>query len=243
MSPPAVLARRLVKSYGTGPSRVEVLRAIDLEVAAGGRVALLGKSGSGKSTLLNLLAALDVPDSGELLVGGTDLRRLDSAGLARYRLQSVGIVFQAFHLLPGRSARENVEWPLTLAGVARPERKRRAAEALEAVGMGHRLGHRPSELSGGERQRVAVARALIQKPALVLADEPTGNLDTASGAAVMKLIGDHVDRAGGDADPGHARPRTRRGARRPGRGDARRPDRRGRLRCCGATGCTRGSRG
>ena len=193
---PAVRARQLSKSYGPPAARVAVLRDVDLLIHRGERVALLGKSGSGKSTLLNLLAALDVPDAGELAVGGVDLHALDSAGLADYRLRSVGIVFQAFHLLPGRSAQENVEWPLTLAGVSRAERRRRAAEALDSVGLSHRLTHRPSKLSGGEKQRVAVARALIQRPPLVLADEPTGNLDTASGAAVMHLIREHVDRAG-----------------------------------------------
>jgi predicted ABC-type transport system involved in lysophospholipase L1 biosynthesis ATPase subunit len=184
MPDPLARVRDLHKSYGT----VSVLRGVTLDVAEGERVAVLGKSGSGKSTLLHLLGGLDVPTAGEVVVAGRDLGRLSRNDRAEFRMSTVGIIFQAFHLVANRSAVENVELPMVFAAVPVRERRRQAAIALEAVGLGHRLTHRPAELSGGERQRVAVARALVNRPRLLLADEPTGNLDTATGGEVMAEI-------------------------------------------------------
>jgi predicted ABC-type transport system involved in lysophospholipase L1 biosynthesis ATPase subunit len=186
----------LAKSYGPTSAPVHALRGVSVEVRRGERVALLGKSGSGKSTLLNILGGLDRPSSGSVAVEGRDLARLSADELARHRLATVGIIFQAFNLIPSRSALENVALPLVFAG--RPPRQRRdaARRALEAVGLGHRLHHRPAELSGGEHQRVAIARALVNGPAVLLADEPTGNLDSATAAEVVALIASHVGRHG-----------------------------------------------
>jgi predicted ABC-type transport system involved in lysophospholipase L1 biosynthesis ATPase subunit len=189
---PVIQVSDLTRSYGPPSAPVHALRGVSLEVRRGERVALLGKSGSGKSTLLNLLAGLDRPTSGSVRVCGRDLARLSSPELARHRLTAVGMVFQSFHLIGSRTALENVELPMVFAG--RPPRERRAAarQALEAVGVGHRLRHRPGELSGGEQQRVALARALVNRPAVLLADEPTGNLDTATAADVVALLDAHV---------------------------------------------------
>jgi putative ABC transport system ATP-binding protein len=184
MPDPLVRTTDLHKSYGS----VSVLRGLTLDVAPGERVAVLGKSGSGKSTLLHLIGGLDVPTSGQIVVAGRDLGRISRNERAEFRLSAVGIIFQAFHLVSNRSAVENVELPMTFAAVPPRQRRRQAATALEAVGLGHRLKHRPAELSGGERQRVAVARALVNRPQLLLADEPTGNLDSATGADVMNEI-------------------------------------------------------
>jgi predicted ABC-type transport system involved in lysophospholipase L1 biosynthesis ATPase subunit len=184
MPGPLVRTTDLHKSYGS----VSVLRGVTFDVAAGERVAVLGKSGSGKSTLLHLIGGLDVPTSGQIVVAGRDLGRISRNERAEFRLACVGIIFQAFHLIPNRSAVENVELPMAFAAVPARQRRREAAAALEAVGLGHRLKHRPAELSGGERQRVAVARALVNRPQLLLADEPTGNLDSATGADVMAEI-------------------------------------------------------
>jgi putative ABC transport system ATP-binding protein len=188
----AIRAVDLVKSYGSGTAPVYALRGVTLEVARGERVALLGKSGSGKSTLLNLLGGLDHPSSGGLRVGGHDLDKLSRRELSRFRSRTVGMIFQSFNLIPSRTSLENVELPMVFAG--RPPRERRdsARESLESVGLGERLHHRPTQLSGGENQRVAVARALVNRPEIVLADEPTGNLDSATAQQVMALILGHV---------------------------------------------------
>jgi predicted ABC-type transport system involved in lysophospholipase L1 biosynthesis ATPase subunit len=177
----------VARSYGPAAAPVHALRGVSLEVRRGERVALLGRSGSGKSTLLNLLGGLDRPSAGRIEVAGRDLGRLGADELARHRL-AVGMIFQAFNLLGTRTALENVELPLLFAGRTRRQRREMARRALEAVGLGERLHHRPTELSGGEGQRVAIARALVNDPALLLADEPTGNLDSATAAAVVALL-------------------------------------------------------
>lgn len=184
----AIEAVDVVRSYRMEGVQVEALRGVSLGIAEGEYVAVTGPSGSGKSTLMHLLGALDRPTSGRLLIGGRDTTRLDDAGLARVRGTEIGFVFQAFQLLARTSARDNVALPLVYRGVGRAERRRRAVEALEAVGLGHRLTHRPTQLSGGEQQRVAIARALVGEPRLVLADEPTGNLDTANGHEVLAVL-------------------------------------------------------
>ena len=188
----AVRADALTKSYGSAESPVYALRGVSLDVADGERVALLGKSGSGKSTLLNLLGGLDHATSGALRVGGLDLDRLSRRALARFRSTTVGMIFQSFNLIPSLSALQNVELPMIFAGRSPRDRRTRAEQALRSVGLGARLHHRPTELSGGENQRVAVARALVNAPRIVLADEPTGNLDTDTAREVMGLILDHV---------------------------------------------------
>ena len=185
---PLVELRDVVKRYGRGSAAVTALAGVRLDVDEGEFVTVLGRSGSGKSTLLNLLAGLDRADSGTVRVAGSDLAAVDAAALARHRASRIGIVFQSFHLLPGRSAVENVEIPLLLDGVPRPERRRLAEAALESVGLAGRAEHAPSELSGGEQQRVAIARAVVRRPPLLLCDEPTGNLDSATATEVMDLI-------------------------------------------------------
>jgi predicted ABC-type transport system involved in lysophospholipase L1 biosynthesis ATPase subunit len=186
----------LSKEYGPPSARISVLGDVNLTIAKGERIALLGKSGSGKSTLLNLLGGLDVPTAGSIHIDGRDLAALTSDERANYRLTTVGMVFQSFNLIPSRTALENVEMPMVLAGKGRLERRRQAMQALEAVGMSHRLEHDPSQLSGGERQRVAIARALVNRPRLLLADEPTGNLDTATGKEVVALLLDFLQATG-----------------------------------------------
>jgi ABC-type lipoprotein export system ATPase subunit len=189
-------ARALTKTYGGGTSAVVALAEVDLHIAAGERVAILGKSGSGKSTLMNLIGGLDVPTAGTLSVAGHDLGSLSRAKLADYRLGCVGFVFQSFHLISSQTVEENTALPLVLAQVSGAERKKRVREMLEAVGLSHRLGHRATQLSGGERQRVAVARALLNRPAVLLADEPTGNLDSATAGELMELLFSQVRERG-----------------------------------------------
>ena len=192
MPAPIIAADDVSKVYGTGTSAVTALVGVRLSVEAGERVAILGKSGSGKSTLMNLIGGLDVPTTGTLRVAGQILGALSRRQLADYRLARIGFVFQSFHLIPTKTVSENVELPLLLAGRPAAERRQRAREVLAAVGLDHRLDHRPTQLSGGERQRTAVARAIVNRPAVLLADEPTGNLDSASAAAVMDLLFDRV---------------------------------------------------
>ncbi|HWB10628.1 MAG TPA: ABC transporter ATP-binding protein [Pirellulales bacterium] len=188
----AVRTANLTRCYGTTAAPVFALRGLTLDVARGERLALLGKSGSGKSTLLNLLGGLDRPTSGKLSVADRDLERLSARDLARFRSTAVGVIFQAFNLIASRTAAENVELPMIFAGVGPRERRAAARQALEAVGLSQRLAHRPAQLSGGENQRVAVARALVNRPQIVLADEPTGNLDSNTAREVMGLILTHV---------------------------------------------------
>lgn len=178
----------LERIYLTGDTRVAALAGLTLDVGRGEFVAVMGPSGSGKSTLLNVLAGLERPSGGRVVVDGVDLATLDENGLARYRRDNIGIVFQAFNLLPRYRVIENVAFPLLFAGIALAERERRAAAVLDRLGMGPRAGHRPSQLSGGEMQRTAIARALVTEPALLLADEPTGNLDSANGEALLGLL-------------------------------------------------------
>jgi predicted ABC-type transport system involved in lysophospholipase L1 biosynthesis ATPase subunit len=195
LSPAAeVLVRTagLSKTYGRATAPVHALRDVALEIRRGERVALLGKSGSGKSTLLNLLGGLDRPTAGSIEFAGRDLAQLSSRELARHRLQAVGMIFQSFNLIPSRTALENVVLPLVFAGQPPRERLAAARRALAAVGLEARLHHRPAELSGGEQQRVAVARALVNNPGVLLADEPTGNLDSATAGEIMVLIDVHV---------------------------------------------------
>jgi predicted ABC-type transport system involved in lysophospholipase L1 biosynthesis ATPase subunit len=193
---PIIRIVELAKSYGTASATVHALRGVSAEVRRGERVALLGRSGSGKSTLLNVLGGLDRPSSGVVEVEGRDIARMSANELARYRLATVGVIFQSFHLIPSRTALENVALPMVFAGRPRGQRREAARRALEAVGLGHRLHHRPAKLSGGEHQRVAIARALVNEPAVLLADEPTGNLDSATAAEVIALIDAHVRRHG-----------------------------------------------
>ena len=180
----AVRAVGLARRYGP----VVALGGVSAEVRRGERVALLGKSGSGKSTLLNLLGGLDRPTAGSAVVEGADLAAMTGRQRAAYRLGTVGMIFQAYNLIHARTALENVELPMIFAGRPRRERREAATRALEAVGLGHRLGHRPPQLSGGEMQRAAIARALVNRPKVLLADEPTGNLDSSTAAEVLDLL-------------------------------------------------------
>jgi putative ABC transport system ATP-binding protein len=189
----AVDVQRVAKRYGAGANEVPALRGVDVLVRAGEFVALTGPSGCGKSTLLHLLAGLDTPTTGTILVNGTDIGRLDEDARTAFRGRHIGVVFQNFNLLDILTAEENVALPLTLAGISTTAAIRKAREALGRVNLRGRTGHRPDELSGGEQQRVAVARAIVADPLLVLADEPTGNLDAANGRAVFDLLRELTD--------------------------------------------------
>jgi putative ABC transport system ATP-binding protein len=187
--PPAVECEQVTRRYARGkPESVTALRDVSLSVAPGEFVAVVGASGSGKSTLLHLLAALDTPSDGHIRVAGEETTSLGRRGRARLRRDQIGIVFQRMHLFDALTARANVALPLVEAGVGRSDRRERATDLLERVDLGDRVDHRPAELSGGERQRVAVARALVRDPALLVADEPTGELDTATGEHVLDLF-------------------------------------------------------
>ncbi|SHJ75142.1 putative ABC transport system ATP-binding protein [Nocardiopsis flavescens] len=191
---PALEAVGLVKGFGTGEAAVTAVAGVDLALDRGEFVAVMGPSGSGKSTLMNLLAGLDTPTSGRVLIEGTDLSGLDDRGLTRLRRERIGFVFQAFNLVPTLTAEQNILLPLALAG-RRPDRAL-LEDLVESLGLGDRLRHRPAELSGGQQQRVAVARALVTGPAVVFADEPTGALDVAAGRGLLERLRDAADRQG-----------------------------------------------
>jgi putative ABC transport system ATP-binding protein len=188
VTPPPLVARELEKVYPMNGERVHALRGVSLRVDQGDYVAIAGPSGSGKSTLLQLLGGIDTPSSGSVEVLGTRLDALGDSALTRLRLTRLGFIFQRFHLLPVLTARENVELPMAEAGVRRAERQARARELLDFVGLGHRAQHRATQLSGGEMQRVAIARALANRPVVVLADEPTGELDAGTGQEILALF-------------------------------------------------------
>ncbi|MDY7040599.1 MAG: ABC transporter ATP-binding protein [Chloroflexota bacterium] len=188
MSEPIISIDNITKSYQMGEVEVQALSGVSLRVHDGEFLSIMGPSGSGKSTMMNMLGCLDRPSSGQYFLNGMDVGKLDDDRLASIRNRQIGFVFQNFNLLPRTTALQNVELPLIYSGVGASERKRRSRAALEAVGLGGRTGHRPNELSGGERQRVAIARALVTNPTIILADEPTGNLDSKSGTEVMSIF-------------------------------------------------------
>jgi putative ABC transport system ATP-binding protein len=184
----AVVAIDVTRTYELDGVSVPALRGVSLTIDPGDYLAVVGASGSGKSTLMHLLGALDRPTSGTLLIGGRDVADLGAAEMARLRNETIGFVFQSFHLLARTTARDNVALPLVYRGIGRRERRARAEAMLERVGLAHRIGHRPNQMSGGEQQRVAIARALVTDPSVLLADEPTGNLDSATGQSVLALL-------------------------------------------------------
>ena len=190
MSTPFIRIKGLVKHYQMGGQVVRALDGVDLDIDSHTFTVVMGPSGSGKSTLLYLLGGLDRSTSGEIAVGGQRLDQMDENALALFRRRTMGFVFQSFNLIPSMSALENVAFPMQFAGVTASRRTQQARSILDQVGLGNRADHRPSELSGGQQQRVAIARALVNDPSLILADEPTGNLDTSSGAAIMQVLSD-----------------------------------------------------
>lgn len=188
MTESVIHLRGITRDFKLGAQTVHVLKGIDLDIKRGEYVALMGPSGSGKSTLMNLLGCLDTPTSGTYVLAGRDVSRMGENELAEVRNQEIGFVFQTFNLIPRQTALDNVALPLVYAGIGKEERLDRAADVLRSVGLGDRMDHRPNQLSGGQRQRVAIARALVNKPSLILADEPTGNLDTATSEEIMRLF-------------------------------------------------------
>jgi putative ABC transport system ATP-binding protein len=192
---PVLDIRRVTKTYGDGDTAVHALRGITLTVGRGDYVAIMGSSGSGKSTLMNILGCLDIPTTGRYLLDGLDVSELSDRQLALVRNRRIGFVFQSFNLIPRTTALANVELPLAYAGLKAADRRARARAALEMVGLADRASHEPNQLSGGQQQRVAVARALVAAPALILADEPTGNLDTQSSSEVLAVL-DRLNRSG-----------------------------------------------
>ena len=192
----AIQLDHVSRHYTMGEASVRAVNDVSFSVATNEFLALLGSSGSGKSTLLNLIAGLDRPTSGAIFANGQDIASLSSLDLARYRRNTIGMIFQSFNLLPRMTLEENIELPLRLAEVERSERAPRVREALEHVRLTHRIGHRPTELSGGEQQRVAIARALVNRPKILLADEPTGNLDSTTGETILTLLRDLQSRLG-----------------------------------------------
>lgn len=183
-----IKTENLNKIYNSGKLKVHALRGIDIEIEKNEYIAIIGPSGSGKSTLLHILGCLDTPSEGRYILDGMEVSGLTSNKLAEIRNQKIGFVFQTFNLLPNMSILENVELPLIYAGMSKKERRKRAEKVLDEVGLSKRLKHRPSELSGGERQRTAIARALVNNPSIILADEPTGNLDSVSGGSVLNVF-------------------------------------------------------
>jgi len=192
---PVIRLVSVVKIYGTGEAAVQALRGVSLDVVDRDYVAIMGASGSGKSTMMNIIGCLDVPSEGQFLIDGIDTSSLDEQQLAVLRNRKIGFVFQAFNLIPRMTALANVELPLSYAGLKSPDRRRRAEAALELVGLGNRMHSQPKQLSGGQQQRVAVARALVTAPSLILADEPTGNLDTRASGDLMNVF-DRLNYAG-----------------------------------------------
>ena len=185
---PIISLRNIVRSFSIGAEEVKALRGVNLDINKNEYVALMGPSGSGKSTLMNLLGCLDTPSSGQYILNGTDVSILDDNALAHIRNKEIGFIFQTFNLLPKSTALENVILPLIYAGIGKAEREQKALKTLEDVGLANRVKHKPNELSGGQRQRVAVARALVNNPAIILADEPTGNLDSKTSVEIMGLF-------------------------------------------------------
>jgi len=183
-----ITAENVSKTFNSHSNEIRALDQVSVQINDGEKVAIVGKSGSGKTTFLNMLSGLDRPTSGRLLVDGQELGKLGASEMAEYRLKSIGVIFQSFQLIAQRTAAQNIELPLIICGMPSRERKREVKEALEKVGLDHRAKHFPFQLSGGEQQRVAIARAIVKKPAVVLADEPTGNLDSTTTTEIMNLL-------------------------------------------------------